>query len=100
MGVNLGFNVENKTLGMFGLCSTRLKGDINALVVLGYDIWRVPMRGLEFERHVGIFQGKMVDGAFSKAEDPATMLLYEGLGTSERRDVPATLYTKCSSTSR
>lgn len=89
MGVNLGVIMEKNTLGMFGIFSTRLKGDINLLVVLGYDIWRVPMSELEFDRHVGIFQGKMVDGAFSKAEDPATMLLYEGLSTSERRDVPA-----------
>ena len=89
MGVSLGVIVEKNTLGIFELISTRLKCDINLLVVLGYDIWRVPMRELQFERHIGIFQEKMVDGAFSKVEDLAIMLLYERLSTSERRDVPA-----------
>lgn len=58
------------------------------------------MRELEFERHVGRFRGEKVNGAFSKPEDPATMLLYEGLSTSERRDAPAMSYTTCSSASR
>lgn len=58
------------------------------------------MKELEFERPVGIFQGKMVDEASSKVEHPATMLLYEGLSTSKRRDAPAMSCTRCCSASR
>lgn len=71
MGVNFGVVVEKNTLGMLGICGRGVKGDINALGVLGYEIWRVHMEKVEFERHVGGFSGEKVDGAFRKPRIPA-----------------------------